>query len=506
MKPPLRIAFQPSIGLLIEEEQVAMSVTAATPRGRREVAREIQPCDEQSREEVLAKMLGPWVPPPGAKHSRPKPWVRVSLPEARVFQAAVPITNSNRQSGAQNYFLEAVQATNVRVEDRIVEMVKLELGDRSLACVAASPRVVIESSIEMMSRLGTRVGLIESSPASLYRAGAYYQRSPRKSKLCVRFFLGKTQAIGVLGAGAQPLFWQAFDLTPGDETTAILAAHSTLWMMVRHARITLPVDTVIIHGRPDLKLKQQQKENFESRTRARLIHCSQPGYDPAAAAFGLSLASISSDEVGLDLARTLKPPVTIRDIFPYGELVAHCALIGAASLFTIGVAAESSHRFHAVDGAVRAVPWLKNQDQAKLDDEKKTIQERLKAISSFRDSRVHWSGLLRKIAVTMPESTVITSVSGDAEIEARSGSGPARSKKKLVVSFETPLADNGSLPPEIDSFLAALRGDTTLKRQFPLIEVTGFKSNAGRQGGRASASYSIVCLPSMEKSKTLAKR
>ena len=82
----------------------------------------------------------------------------------------------------------------------------------------------------------------------------------------------------------------------------------------------------------------------------------------------------------------------------------------------------------------------------------------------------------------MPESTLITALAGDSEIEAGSGPGRGKSKKKLVVSFETPLAGNGSLPQEIDEFLAALRADATLKRHFPLIEVTGFRANPPRAG------------------------
>ena len=71
----------------------------------------------------------------------------------------------------------------------------------------------------------------------------------------------------------------------------------------------------------------------------------------------------------------------------------------------------------------------------------------------------------------------------------------------MIVSFETPLAGNGSLPNEIDGFLAALRADATLKRHFPLVEVSGFEANQARPGSRPSASYSVVCLPIAEKEK-----
>ena len=153
-------------------------------------------------------------------------------------------------------------------------------------------------------------------------------------------------------------------------------------------------------------------------------------------------------------------------------------------------------------GGLKSFSWLKNQDQPKLDAEKKSIQERLKAVGVFRDTRVNWSGSLRTIAAAMPESTIITTLAGDAEIEAGSKSGPSRGKKKLIVSFETPLAGNGSLPQEIDGFLAALRADATLKRHFPLVEVSGFRANPARAGARPSASYSVVCLPIAEKGKT----
>ena len=155
MRPLNQVAFPPAIGLMIEEQQIAMSVTVASLRGRREVARETRRFENQPADEVLKTMLTPWVDPKGVSRSSARPWVRIGLPEARVFQAAVPITPANRQHTPQNFFLEAVQVTNVRAEDRIVELLKVELENQQLACVAASPRGVIESSIEMMNRLGT---------------------------------------------------------------------------------------------------------------------------------------------------------------------------------------------------------------------------------------------------------------------------------------------------------------------------------------------------------------
>ena len=158
----------PAIGLVIDQKQIAVCVTAATAKGRREISHEIHDCDDRNQEEIVGRMLERWLSPPGAKRPKRRPWIQLGLPEARVFQAALPITPANHNHTAQNFFLEAVQATNVRAEDRIVELIKVELGGRSLACVAASPRNVVESSIGMISRLGGRVGLMEPVPAALF--------------------------------------------------------------------------------------------------------------------------------------------------------------------------------------------------------------------------------------------------------------------------------------------------------------------------------------------------
>ena len=181
----------------------------------------------------------------------------------------------------------------------------------------------------------------------------------------------------------------------------------------------------------------------------------------------------------------------------------HSLLLGAVSLFSdrsgrrgriIGQApSEACTQGVSLDERTRIRP--------NSTPRKKLIQERLKAVNVFRDTRVNWSGSLRRIAAAMPHSTIITTLSGDAEIEAGSRSDVPRPRKKLVINFETPLAGNEALPQEIDGFLAVVRGDATLKRHFPLVEVTGFRANPARQGVDPSASFSVVCLPGSEKAK-----
>src|ERR1700677_3450267 len=158
-----------SIGLVIDDQRVAISVVVTTPLGRKQVYSEERACESEPPQDVLERLLAPWIKRRRGKKPKLGPWVQGAVPESQVFQAAVPITHANLNATPQSYFLEAVQATNVRAEERIVDLIKIELGKQPLACVAASPRVAINALIEMMDGLGTRVGLAEPVADALCR-------------------------------------------------------------------------------------------------------------------------------------------------------------------------------------------------------------------------------------------------------------------------------------------------------------------------------------------------
>ncbi len=504
MKPWNQIGLRPAIGLAIEDQQISLSVVATTPGGRKEVVRDVQTCADEPQETVLERMLAPWLgrrqdplPKSSGKSKQSRgPWVQLALPESRVFQAVVPITGANHSSTPQAYFMEAVRATNLRAEERVIDLVKLEMEKQPLACLAASPRPVITDLIAMLEEIGTRVALIESAPAGLFRAGAYFKKAPRGSKLCIRFFLGQTQAIGVLALGMQPVLWHAFDLPAEDLLAAVMATYSTLWMQGRHCRIHVPIDTVVIHGRADLELAIKP-EMFRERTGARLLRCGEPGYELVGAALGTALANHYTDTNGLNLAREFKPPVPFREIFPWGELVLQGALVAGVSLFLHAGSVELETQLKTTQVAVKAFSWLKNQDQAKLEAEKKVLDERLSALEAFHHGRVDWSAQLRTVAGVTPGSTLVTSFQGINEAQLP-GKGKSTAKNQMVVNFTTPMGSEGVIPSEINEIIAALRLEKPLRRNFRIVNFSGVQTKQAQAKQSASATYSVVCLPGAE--------
>ena len=491
-----RMRYRPAIGLVIDQEQIAMSVVASTPTGRVEIASDLQDYGVESVETVLRRMLEPWVPHRGSRKAKAGPWVQIGLPESRVFQATLAITPANRLSSPQNFFLEAVQATNLRAEDRIIDLLKVEFYKQQLACLSAVPRAQIVEIMDMLSGLGTRVAVIEPVPMGLLRAAISDRPPPRGAKLSVRFFLSQKRALGVEVAGSQPLFWHPFDLIPGQECASILAAYSTLWMLGRHSKIGAPIDSVFIHGRPDLP-PMLETENFKQRTGARLICRGSPSYDLASAALGVALNNPLVDDSGHNLARELRPEISIREIFPWAEVVVQGTLAGGISLLLAGGAADVETRYKNARGETSTMTWLKDQNQSKLESEKRSLEDRIRTLDAFQKTSVRWSSQLRTIAADTPETTIITSLAGDSEIDLGKAN-QGKPKKQLIVSFATPLSEDGAMPPEIDKFITALRAEPAILGHFPTIEVSGLRTGTLGSTGSKTAQYSVVCLPKAE--------
>jgi hypothetical protein len=487
-----RFALRPAIGLVIEQQRIALSVVATTPLGRREVARELLTFGDDGPEPVLARMLEPWMPRPGGKKPRQKPWIQVGLPESKVFQAAVPITPSNRMHSPQNFFLEAVQATNLRAEDRVIDLVKIDLNKQQFACLSACPTILIADQVEILERLGLRIAVMEPAPMGLLRAGVHSARTPHGSNLSVRVFLGKKQALAMTVAQGNPLFWHGFDLPSGEESKAVLAAYSTLWMLCRHSRISIPIDTVVIHGRSDLKLSLEE-ESFRERTRARLIRCPEPDYDLGAVALGVALNNPLVEPAPVDLGRAVRSPVSIWDIFPWGELVVQGIMVAGVSLLLVTATLDIETRLRNVQSQSRSFHWLGDLSHTKLQEEKKSLEQRISTLDAFQKGRLDWSTQLRAIARDAPETTVITSLTGDAELSALSKSKTGHAKRQLMVSFSTPLAPDGSMPAEIYDFIAKLREEPALLKHFPNIEGSGLRT--GTSSKSKNVTYSVVCLP-----------
>lgn len=488
---PTRI--RPAIGVVVDDRRVALSVVASALGRRREIARDVRDRQGEPLHVVLERMLAPWVDGPGGKPRRRKAWVQVGIPESQVFQASVPMSAANRSLSAQSLFLEAVQSTNLRAEDHVFDLRKIDVAKRSLSIVSACRREVVAGLIDALGQAGAQVASAEPSPSALLRLALRRRGGSRGAKLCMRFFLGPSRALAVMSFGAYPLFWQVFDLPAGREEEAVRSAYSTLWLLWRRHGLKTAVATVHLHGRPDLALSAQ-REAFQRQADAQVIRSPGPDYDLASIARGIALGDPLLEDVGLDLARKFRPAVPIREIFPWAEAGLQGVLIAGVSLFLSASASDVQTSFQHARAQSARFSWLGDEEQAKLDAELKGLEERITVANGFSRSRIAWSGQLQTIAADTPEGTTITLLSGDADLEINGAASKKKAKKQLVVQFNTPLNDDGRIPRHIDAFLSTLREEPLVLRHFPDVNVSGLQTGtAGKD--RKVALYSVVFLP-----------
>src|SRR5208337_372268 len=93
-----RYSWRPTIGLVIGDRWIALSVVATTPLGREQVFHDLQACDGETRQTVLEQLLRPWIKRGWGKKTGLGPRVQLGMPESKVFQAVVPITPMNRNA------------------------------------------------------------------------------------------------------------------------------------------------------------------------------------------------------------------------------------------------------------------------------------------------------------------------------------------------------------------------------------------------------------------------
>ena len=274
-------------------------------------------------------------------------------------------------------------------------------------------------------------------------------------------------------------------------------------MLGRNGRITLPIDTVDRPRPARAGALTQDPEEFRQRTGARLIRCDEPGYGLAAAALGLALANPLSDETAHRPGARAQARADDPRHLPLGgarpprrsprRRLALPDRHGRRGRRSTPGGRRRARRVPLAQGAGSGQARRREEGPRGADQGDRGVSRQPGGL--VRPAADHRRG-------RAAESTIITSLSGEAEVESGARAGPGKTKKQLVISFETPMAEDGSLPREIDGFLASLRGEPSLKRHFPLIEVSGLRANPVRQGVPPSASYSVVCLPKVEKAPT----
>jgi hypothetical protein len=456
-----RLALRKDIGLAFGDHEVAVSEVATTPLGRVEVARDREPIGDDGLTGAVERVLSRRFTKKDLAQAR----VAIGLPALRIFFSTRPIQADNREASPEVLLHEVLQSPSLNIDDMVVDMVRLRLGQRTLASLAACRKKYLSGVLAALDAAGIQPCVAEPSPCALLRDATRRLRAPGRSKSFVRVILGEGSGLAVLTAApAVPLMWRVFDLPSGGESQAIRAAAASLGSLGRFCGQEGDVDAVLIHGRPDLGPLADVAE-AEALPGAKVLRHDTPGLDEPSIAAGLAEGPEPGAE-SFNLVRSLGRGLSILDIFPWGQAVLQVILLVAATLFIRYRLTEARAEARAAREDDARYAWAAKITTEKLQEEKKDLEQRAEAIRTFVSTRVLWTAHTRDLA--------------------------ARLKKA------------GAMPKEIDGFLRTLRDDPLLKRDFPEIEMGDLRmSSAGV--AQASATFSVTCQPVVKAATPKAK-
>ena len=437
------------MGLYLGEREICVSQVASTLMGPVEVASVRVPCAADDLPAALRLVLATFAA------GKRRPPVAVGMPASRFFFVTRALRGADSEASPEVLLQRALRSPTISVNDLIVDMTRTELGKVPMATLAACRRKPLTAILASLESCGVRPKRVEPGPCALVRAAALRRRASWRTKATLRVFLHADHGLAVLVAGNRALAWWNFALRPGEERGAILSARRMLQTVAKYSGIETPPKTAIVHGRPELH-GSLGEEDFGDEIGIRVDCCEGPELDGPAMAFGLALGCMKAEPGDLDLSRTLKPRVSIREIFPWGEallqggLVLLAGILLAVRWMTLGdaiLAARIENQAHPCLGTPRA----------ELERQRMELHQKVEAVGRRSES-------------------------------------VAKTKRSLLIQATAPLSTGGAVPHEVDAMLDSLRNLPLLKHEFPLVDLADIKRY--RVAGTApTANFTVICTP-----------
>ncbi len=429
-----RLAFRKDIGLAIGDHELAVTQVTLSIAGRAEVVRDRVAYDEaEGLAAALERLLSRNFTAPELERVRPK----VALPTLRVFFSTRPIQAENLQASPEVLLHEIFQSPSLSVDDMVVDLIKSKPGLRPLAGLAACRKKYLGGVLSALESVGIVPTEVEPSPSCLLREAGRRHSPPRKSRVYLRVFLGPQDGLTALMAAPElPLMWRPFTLPPGGEAAAILATIGAMRVMTSYCGLDTPPDAVLVHGRRDLG-DLDSVANDPSLAGVKFLRHDEPGLDLDAVVAGL----VQSPRPGVEsfnLVRSIARKTTLRELFPWGQASIQLVVLIAITFWLLG--RLQGHRAEAasVRGEDAKYAWAAKVLAQKLEDEKKTLTQRVDAIRSFTDTRICWTEFAHDIARKLPTDLALIQFSGLYELEFAGSKLNVNAKKFLNLGLNAP--------------------------------------------------------------------
>jgi len=488
-----RLPCRQALGLYVGDGEIALSRVAATLAGPVEIARTCLPCPADSQAEMLQTLLGS-----GRKRPKNRPLLALGIPAQQVFFSTRPIRTTDDSATPQVLLHEVLRSPNIAIDDMVVDVIRAHPESRKVASIVACRKKFLHRLLGDLRKQAVRIVLAEPAPCALLRLAASQHPAPRRVRTLIRVFLGNHKGIAIGVAGQIPLLWRSFSLPELDESSVIRAQIRALETLVVYCGVETVPGAIMVHGRPDLR-ERLQRDPFIQKMGSRLHWTDGPTLDAPTIAHGLALGAVNIEHDGFDMARSLKPPLSFREMFPWKELVVQTAIVLGMGLFLYVKAQDLGDKHLGAQLEIQQRPWQQGIDESALLKEKKELKERVEAVQKFISSRVLWSAYSKDIAERLPPTASLERLQGLAEF---STDAVKPGQRALMIKASVPIGSQGGVPAEVNSFLNDLRSDPLLLHDFPTLTMEGVEwVQPPDPKAKPIATFKIIALPKPKEKK-----
>lgn len=480
MLPSRLTRWKQATGVALGEHRAVAITMASFPGAPAEVAADEIAIGEGGISAALAAL---------AEKGALRPPVAVGLDARSVFFVAKPRTGAGEIDAAallDVHFAAARPAGGV-----VGDAAAVSTRGGAYTILAACRRVLAEQVHEGLAKIPCTQRTLEPAPYALLRAAVAADAAPRNWRTTVRILVDGTRGLAVLSRGRVPLAWRPMSLTSARVLDEVVGA---LRGLAAHARADLgisQIDGAILHGDPSLA-DVVAKAGAVCTVPLRLASAVRT--DERSVATNLAIGAIQQGVFTPNLLNDLRPPLSLRQIFPWGTAAAMSAAVVASWQSLAFEAASYERRESKAQARIDAALKGAKVRASDLKQAHASALHEAELMNRFVGNRVPWAQILRELPEHVPEETVLTGLSGRDQLVL-----PSVDKKTDKVIASRDVAFQGQLrvekddasPDEIADLLAGMNAFPTLVASFPRIDGAEVTRRPGREGD--SASFVIRC-------------
>ena len=477
-----------AVGAYLGQDRIVLTEVASTLSGTVVVGQHTQQLNGSGHGEALKQWLETHMTPRQRRHT---PVCLGIAAEQTFFATRCLGAENDKEPPSANALLEASGAFLAWERgETAADYVEAKVRGAHAYTVAAAKRGIAEEVLSALDAAGVRSGRLEPAPWSLLKAADRQANPPRRWKLAVRVLLDDADGLAMLVAEGRPVLWRRFAFSESNLVFSITSAVRALQIHARRHFDIRRFAGVFVQGRTREGLARQ----LEDETGMTVVAASGEG--PTEGQCSLALALSAKEDKGrtLDLMRSLRPPPSIREIFPWALVGLILFLTGCMAFLLWDQSTALGAERTSLKRQTASYAWAAPLGTGPIRNERKVLSAEVNAVRRFLSSRIIWSNYLRDLPTRVPENACLSKVWASCELADTSRKKQKRKpKKSMILCGVARFTDRRKAPKEIDAFLQSLRGMQRLKHDFPLVQLAEIKWR--KQGDGETALFTILALP-----------